>query len=354
MRFLPAGRNYAKFLPKFGFQSIEAKNLRIFILFYALFLSLFLPTTVAGEGFAAGTLVRIPTGYMCIQDLCATDEILVCTFDDSIVSAEITHVTIHEVDTIVRLEVEGDIVELAEDQLLFVPLQRTWIPASQIHEGMYLLGAPLRAMQVQSVERIDQRLQVYALTLNEHHNYLVGKYGIVVHNFGSMVFGAVGAAEGLTFLNVFLAANPLVAPMTIAVGGAGLIGGLIWKAIGEIKESKKSYKKDKNNDKSSGGQPEDPKKPKNDNQDKDFLKSLKLRSDKRARTNRFGNLYRDPKTKLWWSKDLAGHGKSCYKVFKETARGLEWIFDATAEGLEIMGKHKGPTGLFIPYKEVIF
>jgi hypothetical protein len=148
-----------------------------------------------------------------------------------------------------------------------------------------------------------------------------------------------------------LAANPLIAPVTIAVGGVGLIGGLIWKAIGEIKES---WKAKSDHNQAGSCQLEDPKKPKNDNQDKEFLKSLKLRADKRARTNHFGNLYRDSKTKLWWSKDLAGHGKSCYKVFKETARGLKWIFDATAEGLEIMGKHKGPTGLFIPYKEVIF
>ena len=158
---------------------------------------------VAGEGFVAGTLVRIPTGYTCIQDLYATDEVLVYTFDDNVASGAITTITSHEVDTIVRLEVEGDTFELAHDQLLFAPLQRKWLPASKIQEGMYLLGSPLRAVQVQSVRKIDQCTQVYALTLNEHHNYLVGKHGIVVHNFGPMVFGAVGAAEGLTFLNVF-------------------------------------------------------------------------------------------------------------------------------------------------------
>lgn len=102
----------------------------------------------------------------------------------------------------------------------------------------------------------------------------------------------------------------------------------------------------------SGG-PNDPKKPQDDDKD-DFFKKLKSRSDKKARTNRFGNMYRDPITKLWWSKDLAGHGGSCFKVFKETAKGFEWVFDATKEGVQILAKHKGPTGLFIPYKEVIF
>ncbi len=96
--------------------------------------------------------------------------------------------------------------------------------------------------------------------------------------------------------------------------------------------------------------PEDPKK-----NDKDsFFESLKLRADKIAQSNKFGKIYRDPQTKLWWSKDRAHHGGSGYKVFKEGAKGFEWHYDADALGKEIVGKHKGPTGLFIPYKEVAF
>ncbi len=117
------------------------------------------------------------------------------------------------------------------------------------------------------------------------------------------------------------------------------------KALEKAKDTQESI--------STTGGPNDPKKPKNDDQE-DFFKKLKSRSDKKARTNRFGNMYRDPSTKLWWSKDLDGHGGSCYKAFKETARGFQWVFDATNEGAPIIAKHKGPTGLFIPYKEVIF
>jgi len=65
-------------------------------------------------------------------------------------------------------------------------------------------------------------------------------------------------------------------------------------------------------------------------------------------------MYRDPVTKLWWSRDLAGHGGSSYKVFKEGSKGFEWLFDAIKDGTRMLNKHKGPTGVFIPYKEVIF
>jgi RHS repeat-associated protein len=54
---------------------------------------------------------------------------------------------------------------------------------------------------------------------------------------------------------------------------------------------------------------------------------------------------------LWWSVDKAGHGGSKFKVFKETKTGLEWIHDADEYGDYIKGKHKGPTGEFIPWKD---
>ena len=96
------------------------------------------------------------------------------------------------------------------------------------------------------------------------------------------------------------------------------------------------------------------KKPDDYKEDNNFFESLKKRADKVCRSLRFGKLYRDSKTKLWWSKDKAHHGGSRYKVFREGSRGFEWEFDGDAMGKIIENKHKGPIGRFIPYKEVIF
>jgi Tfp pilus assembly protein PilE len=104
----------------------------------------------------------------------------------------------------------------------------------------------------------------------------------------------------------------------------------------------------------SGGPNKNNNKNDDDEKTKDFWENLKSRSDKNARSTRFGKMYRDPITKLWWSRDLAGHGGSSYKVFKENAKGFEWAYDAVKDGTRMLNKHKGPTGLFIPYKEVIF
>jgi len=68
--------------------------------------------------------------------------------------------------------------------------------------------------------------------------------------------------------------------------------------------------------------------------------------------NRFGRFDKSKSDGLWWSRDRAGHGGSVWKVFTEESGGLRWIEDADEFGNFIEGKHKGPTGLFIPWAEL--
>ena len=66
----------------------------------------------------------------------------------------------------------------------------------------------------------------------------------------------------------------------------------------------------------------------------------------------FGKFFRRKGSKEWWAKDVTGHGKSKFKVFQETDKGLKWIADADEFGQFIDGKHKGGTGNFIPWKDL--
>lgn len=63
----------------------------------------------------------------------------------------------------------------------------------------------------------------------------------------------------------------------------------------------------------------------------------------------FGKFFKSKSDKLWWSVDKLGHCGSKFKVFKETKKGLEWVFDADEYGDKIINKHKEPTGEFIPW-----
>ncbi|NNN20587.1 MAG: hypothetical protein HKL80_01110 [Acidimicrobiales bacterium] len=54
----------------------------------------------------------------------------------------------------------------------------------------------------------------------------------------------------------------------------------------------------------------------------------------------------------WWTRDLAGHGGSAFKVYEATPQGLQWIVDANQYGDYISGKWKGDTGYFIPWSQL--
>ncbi|MFP5459769.1 MAG: hypothetical protein ACLGG7_13620, partial [Bacteriovoracia bacterium] len=66
----------------------------------------------------------------------------------------------------------------------------------------------------------------------------------------------------------------------------------------------------------------------------------------------FGKFYRSKSDGLWWSKDLAGHGGSSWKVYEETGKGLKWIGDADEYGNFIVRKHKGDVGKEINWKDL--
>ena len=51
--------------------------------------------------------------------------------------------------------------------------------------------------------------------------------------------------------------------------------------------------------------------------------------------------------KYYWLQDKAGHGNSAYKVFKQSGKKLNWVYDADEFGNFILNKHKGPIGLVL-------
>jgi hypothetical protein len=75
-------------------------------------------------------------------------------------------------------------------------------------------------------------------------------------------------------------------------------------------------------------------------------------SSKTLRHGVFGNFSKSGSDDTWWIKDNAGHGGSAFKVYREQAKGLQWLRDADERGDFITGKHKGETGKFIPWSQL--
>jgi hypothetical protein len=70
------------------------------------------------------------------------------------------------------------------------------------------------------------------------------------------------------------------------------------------------------------------------------------------RHSKYGKFYKSKSDGLWWSRDMAGHGGSKWKVYTADKRGLHFYADADDYGDFIVAKHKGPTGQYIPWKEL--
>ncbi len=68
--------------------------------------------------------------------------------------------------------------------------------------------------------------------------------------------------------------------------------------------------------------------------------------------NKFGTFYKSKTDGTWWTKDNAQHGGSHFKVYEEGKKGLNWIRDADEFGNYIFNKHKGSTGVFIPWGQL--
>ncbi|MFJ3864345.1 hypothetical protein [Streptomyces nigra] len=81
------------------------------------------------------------------------------------------------------------------------------------------------------------------------------------------------------------------------------------------------------------------------------------RAGRKARHARFKVIEECLEAKLWYSRDLADHSRSgtvAFKCFEESAKGLKWVGDLDEKGQVIVGKHKGPVGVFISWNELGF
>ncbi len=278
-------------------------------------------------GFVAGTLVKIPTGYSKIEDLKKGDLVVGFNLEENKPgNYAIKNVCKIMVDDAYLIHFSDQEIVTSQNQTFYYFDINEWINIKNI-ENMNLIVDNFK------IQKFASKIELYQLNVATVHNFYITNQDLLVHNVVPLVV--------ISFF-----ASPLSAQSLMVLGG--MMG-----AFGFLQFKDKSFKKMRfwGNKKSCSAQP-DPEDP-DDDKEESFFKRIQLNADKKARTKRFGKLYRDKNTKLWWSKDLAAHGGSKYKVYKETAKGLEWLFDADAAGNPIITKHKGPIGLFIYYNEII-
>ena len=318
------------------------------------FVSLY-TTLLFSEGFVSGTLVKTAQAMVPIEQLEVGDAVISRNNTGQCVESYVTAIHI-EPSFQQRLFILDKAIVVADAaQKICVWPGNVWVRADEICAGALLVSGN-GYVAVREIYEIELPVNLFVLTVHDHHNFLVSDDEVVVHNIIMAVPFAAPVAIGTA-----------VAFTKAAIGISMVFG---WAYTLLCTSGLKSFHKKRDDNRDNGGQPCRCGHScgvgcncgcfcgcgSNNNQKNDinFFERLKSRADKKARSSRFGIFYRDPYTNLWWSVDRAQHGGSKFKVFKETSRGLEWQFDADEFGIKLVNKHKGPTGLFISFKEVVF
>lgn len=289
-------------------------------------------SAVADGGFIAGTLVKTPSGYVKIEYLREQDTLVCYDFKNSRQkNCDILSIRKKIVLDPVVIELFGQKIVAASNQKIYFPKIKQWL------DVFTLKNYKLFCCGIESTYDLGYSIECYEISVKECHNFYITTEDILVHNVVLPVVVAFIGASVPTIIS------------SIATLGAGAL--VIGSSLLRRKKSRNDYLESQEQDFNRSGSPgnQDPE----DSEGVNFFERIKARADKKARTKRFGNVYRDPETKLWWSKDRANHGGSAYKVFKEGSKGLEWLFDADVRGNPIVGKHKGPIGFVLPYKDLI-
>lgn len=283
------------------------------------------------SGFAAGTMVKVPSGYKPIEQLETGDIVFSITKSGDCCLRKVTKTTSYFLSRTLLISVDNELIVAAPQQKFYDPKKNTWRKAKRLQRSMPLLSGHKKIVTIDDVEFLDQEIEFFDLRLDDH-TFFVSTQDIVAHNFPPFFIGfSIAFGGGISFDGIYCG---------ICIAGWWLGTKLLKR--GDNQKYKPEFSVGCSPDCAGGPDPEDD----------DFFEKLKKRDGKKARHQYFGKFYRD-ETKLWWSKSNADHAGPHYKVFQEGSRGLEWVHDVDLSG-KIMNKHKGPIGRFIPYKELIF
>ena len=282
----------------------------------------------------AGTLIKTLANHTAIENIVVGEKLAAYDTAKSITTATVTHITPTTADTIIAVTTRKGTFHTSPDQQFFDPNIEKWIIAEDITTDTFFLDAQLNFCPCLHVESIHSKpITTYRITTTKPHTFFITEQELLAHNAFPIVIGLAWLfGGGLEFAGATI--------------GTALLGSYVGVQLYNAQKQKAQNCNVEFHVIPCGSPCPDP-------DDENIFESIKLKSDKKMRHKRFCNFYRDPDTKLWWSKDKANHGGSAFKVFKETAKGLEWTFDADEIGHQIISKHKGPIGLFISYKELI-
>lgn len=145
-------------------------------------------TTAGTSCFTAGTKVLTEDGLKNIEDIKIGDKVYALNIDNN--QRELKTVTSlfkGKSDEIYKITVNGKIIEATPKHQFYV-VDKGWIRAYDLEEGDMLVAKDNQSLIIEKIEHkrdVENPVDVYNLTVEGYHNYLITELEILVHNTAS-------------------------------------------------------------------------------------------------------------------------------------------------------------------------
>lgn len=202
---------------------------------YILLLLCIFSPELCGEGFVAGTQVKMPSGYVSIESLDVGDT--VSCFDDELrlTSSSIVAIKKQQVDKVVEVYFDGEVIGAGLEQHFLLPSVQDPYgnqPLEVSHEVVVevngkkevvsadysqlvpLFSARKSMHALSGLKCIEKTVLVYSISLEKHHNYFVTKSDILAHNFALTIPILTWGAGGLSWAGISTIVGAVVAAVS--------------------------------------------------------------------------------------------------------------------------------------------
>jgi len=180
-------------------------------------LTIFVYGWVYGEGFVAGTLVKIPGGYVAIENLCVGDRVICLDTAKRTVEGLVTYTGKKIVHRYACIQIGNECINVACDQQFYSAQDSLLIPVSSIGNRNIL---SIQKTKIYSIKFIEESINVYLLGVAEYHNFFVTCSDICAHNF------IPAAIVGISLL--FGSGTIEIAGVSFGIAGLGTYFGYKW------------------------------------------------------------------------------------------------------------------------------
>jgi len=161
------------------------------------------------EGLLAGTLVKVPMGYIPVEKLVVGD-LIISRNENGILETDIVTAIQHQhVQEAICVTVGGKDVVIANGHKLFAPIIKKWIEARHMSYNDHLMLFPFNEAVIEDIKIVQGNFKVIAISVEHNHNFFISEQDILVHNMMADLAAraAVAAAKLAIELAKILAAQ---------------------------------------------------------------------------------------------------------------------------------------------------